>query len=112
MSTQVVCNPHTKHILTKETEDAKGNITGVVCDHTGRPLGRDEKYNEREIFMDTMSGDYVMRVSHQEAAKLVAEGEVDVYDGIGEVHGKFIDAPDFTINGRNGERAKETETAA
>jgi len=56
---------------------------------------------QREVYMD-VAGDHYMRISPQE----MATSEDEVFQGVGEVHGFFVQAPDFTLFGRFGENKK------
>jgi len=98
--------------LTVEEQDSKTNkITAVLATKDGEPL---RNFGEpREVYLDSMSGTRVMRISNAEKEALFAAGQGDtVSQGQGEVHGWFVDAPDYTVNGAHGDKAKKEPAAA
>jgi|GEM_PF-6674071 len=95
--------PESRALLTVETKDGAGRITGQVCDHNKRPLGRDEMHLARETYLDTFSGERFMRISHAEKEEFDADGVEDVYQGTGTISGWFVACPDYTINGHYGD---------
>jgi len=93
----------TKTLLTVESKDGQGRPMGELCDRSGKVLGKDRQHEAREVFLDGASGDSVMRISHEE---MLAEAEKggEFYQGHGDVQGWFIDAPDYTLLGRYGDK--------
>ena len=100
---QVILIRETKSFLTKEDKDGSGKPTGAICDRAGNALSRDSMNQAREVFMG-VDGAHYMRVSPDEAAAATKAKE-NLYQGMGEVHGLFVEAPDHTLIGRHGERA-------
>jgi len=98
-------------LLTREVKEEGGRITGQLCDKDGNPLGRDQQHLRREVYVDSLSGERVMRISHEEKITYDKDG-VEVAQGQGEVHGWFVDAPDYTINGAHGDGAPGKQKAA
>ena len=95
----------TRSTLTKETKGDNG-VSAFVCDINGAALSRDAMHNAREVFMDGFSGEHFIRISHEEKEAAAKAGQ-QVMQGVGEVHGWFIEAPDFTLIGRLGEKSKK-----
>lgn len=93
--------PESKGLLTLETEK-DGRITGQLATIDGDPLPAGAE--PVEVYMDSMSGNAVARVSHAEAESRRSKGE-DVAIGHGAIGGWFVDAPDYTVNGRHGDKA-------
>jgi len=91
-----------KALLTLETKNERGVISGVLCDKDGNPLGNDRLGEAREVYLDSISGNRFMRVSPAEAEQLRKDG-TEVCQGQGEVHGWFVEAPDYTVNGAHGD---------
>jgi hypothetical protein len=115
----VHCPVETRHFLTVETKEG-GVIRSVLANLNGSPIqskgltyaGDDPDHVE--VYLDTLTGEHVVKVSHSQAIALRNEG-TQVYQGVGGVHGWFVDAPDFTLAGRHGgkskpEKVKEEET--
>lgn len=117
MSTNVVhLIRETRSLLTKEFLNDRGKPTADVVDAGGSVIQRGEMHRAREVYMDSMTGDHFMRISPGEKDDVAknlpaALAEADeVFQGVGEVHGWFVPAPDYTLFGRFGEhRTEETE---
>lgn len=78
---------------------------GAICDRDGVALPKDKHATHaREIYLDTISGEYFMRISHEEKEKHLEDGDVEVFQGAGIGIGWFVQAPDYTLVGRHGER--------
>jgi cell division septum initiation protein DivIVA len=120
MSGRIVhCDSDTRTILTKETKTG-GVVQSINCTLDGDPIqDNGVKYvgthpDHVEVYLDTLSGEHVAKITASKAAELRAAGEA-VYQGVGGVMGWFVDAPDFTLNGRHGasaEPTKKTKAAA
>lgn len=106
----VHCPQETRSFLTVESREGgvvravAANLDGTPVQSKGLTYAGDDP-DQVEVYLDTLTGDYVAKVTHSQAIELREEGTV-VYQGVGGVAGWFIDAPDFTISGRHGERAK------
>jgi hypothetical protein len=114
MATQaniVHCAPETKHFLTVETREG-GVVRSVLANLDGSPVQSDGvRYAGDDpahvaVYLDTISGQHVVKVSAAAAAKIRNDGG-KVMNGCGGVGGLFIVAPDFTLAGRHGEKAKD-----
>jgi hypothetical protein len=106
----VNCIPESRTILTKEVKSGNGTAA-AVCNIEGEPIQDNgvtyagPHPDHVEIYLDTISGQHMAKVSISQATKLRADGE-KVYQGVGGVQGWFIEAPDFTISGRHGSESK------
>jgi hypothetical protein len=96
--------PESRALLTVETMK-DGKITGQLATIDGEQLPAGAE--PREVFLDAISGEPILKVSHSEAQEFLADG-ADVAQAHGAVSGWFIDAPDHTINGRFGDKTRET----
>lgn len=109
----VSCSQTTRHFLTVESREG-GVVRAVLADLEGNPIrssgltfaGDDPAHVE--VFLDSLTGEYVAKISHSQAIAARKEGTT-VYQGVGEVTGWFVDAPDFTLSGRHGERAGKSK---
>lgn len=94
-----------KHFLTVETTN--GNFTSaVLCDLDGNIIPKGITYAGTdpahvEVYLDSLTGEHVARITHSQMLSAVKAG-TKVYQGVGGVHGWFVDAPDYTVNGRHG----------
>ncbi len=94
----------TRSLLTTEINQPGG--AAAVCDLDGNPLTRDEIVSKaREVYLDTLTGNHFMRVSHAESLALAKDNK-PAYQGQGGVHGWFVPAPDYTAKGRLGSKKK------
>ena len=112
----VHCVAESKHFLTVESNEG-GVIRSVFANLDGTPMvDNGLKYagdhpNLVEVYLDSISGNHFAKVK---ASLLPAleKGSVDVYQGVGGVAGWFVEAPDFTLEGRHGGGADEDAPGA
>lgn len=99
------------HLLTVEDYDQHGKPRGLLCDLDGVPMPKGN--TPREIYLDNLTGDHFAKIMPSEFSAMSAAG-LQVYQGVGEVSGHFVPAPDHTLNGRFGREStpEETEAAA
>jgi hypothetical protein len=76
-----------------------------MCDIDGKPLGADQAHLARSTYFDTVGGKRIIRLTESEKEQMLKDGK-PVFHGVGEISGFFAEAPDFTINGVYGEKAK------
>jgi len=101
-----------EHLLTVE-KMVDGKPVGELCDINGVTLPRDSQHLTRKVYLDTISGVYVLGISHEEKEAMLKAGNADkVYQGAGRFSGWFTDAPDFTLKGRHGEYPGDEVEAA
>jgi hypothetical protein len=96
-------NVQTRCLLTKETME-NNRPSGVIVNLDGRALTRDEMHQARTIYSDMGGKGEFMAITHDEAVAAREKG-TDVFQGVGEVSGWFLKAPDMTLTGRFGEKA-------
>ena len=102
----VNCQPDTRTILTIETNEG-GQLRSVPANLDGTPMQDNGlKYagthpNLVEVFLDTISGNHFAKVKASQLPQL-EKADVQVFQGVGGEHGWFVQAPDFTVNGRHG----------
>ena len=111
----VHCPPETKHFLTVETRE--GGVTrSVLANLDGDPIqDSGVKYAGDDpahvaVYLDTISGAHVAKVTPTQAAAIVKAGGKVLHGSGGEL-GMFVEAPDYTINGRHGEKSKDKKPA-
>lgn len=106
----VHCPPETKHFLTVETREG-GVVRSSLANLDGSPVQSDGiKYAGDDpahvvVYLDTISGEHVVKVNQAAADAIIKDGG-KVMRGCGGVSGLFVVAPDFTLSGRFGEKAK------
>jgi hypothetical protein len=100
-NTIVHCIADTKAILTNE----QNNPAGEICDVEGNHLQRDMMHKQRDIYLDSMSGLMMMLLTADEVIAKNKAGET-IYQGVGDVRGWFVAAPDFTVHGHMGSDAE------
>lgn len=111
----VNCQPDTRHFLTVETREGGenksvlANIDGSPVMHNGLTYAGVHP-DHVEVYLDTISGNHFAKITHSSMIALQQKGE-KFYQGVGGVTGWFIPAPDFTINGRHGDKAKNARPA-
>lgn len=89
----------TRCVLTTEKFDPKGQPSDLDGNVVHANVGR-------EMFMDSISGVHILRITPDEAAKFRAADE-QVGIGAGNVTGLFIAAPDYTKHGIIPEQKKK-----
>jgi hypothetical protein len=99
--------PESRGLLTVET-NTDGKITAKLATIDGDPLPAGAE--PREVYIDSLSGNAILKVSPSEAQACSEAGE-QVAQGHGAVGGWFIDAPDHTVNGRYGDKHGEKAAA-
>ena len=106
----VFCPPETKNFLTVETREG-GVVRSVLANLDGSPVQDNGiKYagdhpDHVAVYIDLISGTHVVKVTAAQAAALAEDGATLLHS-CGGVHGVFVEAPDFTIMGYHGEKAK------
>jgi hypothetical protein len=95
--------------LVHPIEETKAALT-VEIDGVGHPSDLDGNavhiLKARELYFDSLTGSAIVRVSADEAKKMRADGIV-VANGVGNVTGHFIAAPDNTKHGILGSKKKK-----
>lgn len=95
-----IVNPlmNTRFLLTNEQKDPKG----CVCDLDGNHLNGMEMHRARTCYVDGFTGKTFVLISPKEKEDLEAEGGMaNVYQSVGDIHGWFVKAPDYTIKGHH-----------
>lgn len=95
----------------------EGRPVGTPCDLDGNPIDMGVKHPHQhpgliEIYMGHNGVEYAKIAHSQMIQKRAAGEEGEVFQGIGEVAGWFVKAPDFTLIGRHGENAKKPAKSA
>jgi hypothetical protein len=113
----VNCAADSRHILTVETREG-GVLSAVPANLDGSPVQNDgvtyasqTHPKHTEVYLDTISGNHFAKVMPSQLKQLEEDG-VQVYQGVGGVHGWFVEAPDFTLSGRHGGKPAKRRPAA